>query len=136
VTSQSHPLRAGAAAFALVFVAGFGFGTIRTIIVAPRLGETNAVLLELPAMLAVSWFVVGWAVRRWTVQSVAGALLMGSAALVLLLSAELALAVSLFGERWQDWAANLTRPPASLGFAAQVAFALMPLVRVETRRDH
>jgi hypothetical protein len=134
--SPSHPLRAGVAAFALVFAAGFGLGTIRTIIVAPQLGETNAVLFELPLMLAVSWLVVGWAAHRWHVQSVDDALTMGVMAFALLLSAELALAVMVFGERWQDWAGNLLRLPGVLGLAAQIAFALMPLFRVVSRRDH
>ncbi len=134
--SLSHSLRAGAAAFALVFVAGFGFGTVRTIIVAPLLGETNAVLLELPFMLLVSWVAVGWAVGRWNVRSIRSALMMGAFTFALLLSSEIALAVMVFGQRWQDWATNLLHVPGSLGLAAQIAFALMPFFHILSRRSH
>lgn len=134
--SLSHSLRAGAAAFALVFVAGFGFGTVRTIIVAPLLGETNAVLLELPFMLLVSWVAVGWAVGRWNVRSIRSALMMGAFTFALLLSSEIALAVMVFGQRWQDWATNLWHVPGSPGLAAQIAFALMPFFQTLSRRSH
>jgi hypothetical protein len=42
-------LRYGLEAFAL----GFGLGIFRTLVVAPALGETVAVLIELPVLLSV-----------------------------------------------------------------------------------
>ena len=38
-------------------------GTVRVLVLAPRLRATEAVLLELPVMLAASWVVSGWLIR-------------------------------------------------------------------------
>ena len=48
--------KAGALYAIIVFVIGFILGTIRVLLVAPRLGETTAVIIEAPIMLAASWF--------------------------------------------------------------------------------
>jgi hypothetical protein len=59
----------GAGAFyaLIVFLIGFIFGTIRVLVLAPRLGDTEAVSLEIPIMLAASWFVCRWCVDRFDV---------------------------------------------------------------------
>ena len=49
--------KAGALYAIIVFVIGFMLGTIRVLLVAPRLGETTADIIEAPIMLAASWFV-------------------------------------------------------------------------------
>jgi hypothetical protein len=48
----------------VVFFVGFILGTVRVLLIAPRLGETAAVLLETPVMLVASWFVCRWYVKR------------------------------------------------------------------------
>jgi hypothetical protein len=48
---------AGALYALLVFLIGFILGTIRVLLIAPRLGETIAVLLETPVILGASF---GW----------------------------------------------------------------------------
>ena len=45
-------LRAGVVYFAVVFATGFALGTVRTLWLAPALGERRAELLETPFMLA------------------------------------------------------------------------------------
>jgi hypothetical protein len=55
---------AGAVYALIVFLIGFSFGTIRVLLLAPRLGETAAVILETPVILAASWFVCRWCVDR------------------------------------------------------------------------
>ena len=59
---------AGALYAIIVFLIGFILGTIRVLLVAPRLGETTAVILEAPMMLAASWFVCRWCVDRLDVR--------------------------------------------------------------------
>jgi hypothetical protein len=49
--------KAGALYAIIIFVVGFILGTIRVLLLAPRLGETTAVIIEAPIMLAASWFV-------------------------------------------------------------------------------
>jgi hypothetical protein len=90
---------AGALYAIIVFLIGFIFGTIRVLLLVPRLGETTAVIVEAPIMLAASWFVCRWCVdRRRTVP--AGSL-MGLVAFVVLMSAEVGLGV-VFGRSTAD----------------------------------
>jgi hypothetical protein len=56
--------KAGALYALIVFLIGFILGTIRVLIIVPRLGETAAVLLETPLILAASWFFCRWCVDR------------------------------------------------------------------------
>ena len=42
-------IRSGAVYFAIVFLVGFALGALRTLVMAPRLGDTLAVLLERPS---------------------------------------------------------------------------------------
>lgn len=60
-------VRAGTLYALTVFLIGFIFGTIRVLLVVPRLGETAAVILEAPVMLGASWFVCRWCVGRLVV---------------------------------------------------------------------
>lgn len=50
-------LKAGAIYFVAVFTLGFCLGVLRTLVLVPRLGETLAVLAELPVILAASWLI-------------------------------------------------------------------------------
>jgi hypothetical protein len=112
--------------WAAVFALGFVLGTLRVVWLAPALGESAAVLAELPVMLAASWL---WAQRllaRLPLASAGAALGAGALALALLLGAELALGALAFGQSPAAWLAALTRPPGSIGLAGQLGFALIP----------
>jgi hypothetical protein len=50
-------IEAGALYATMVFLMGFILGTIRVLLLVPRLGETIAVIVEAPIALAASWFV-------------------------------------------------------------------------------
>jgi hypothetical protein len=121
---------ADAAYFLIVFLLGFGLGTIRVLLVAPRLGETMAVLLETPLMLAASWASCGWCLRWFEVAPKADArALTGGVAFALLMAAELAVSVLLVGRSPNGFLGAYRTTPGAIGLAAQVAFGLMPLVR-------
>ncbi len=123
-------VKAGAAYFAIVFAAGFVLGTLRTLFLAPRLGELFAVVLELPVMLAVSWVACGWVLVRFTVPSDTGPRLgMGGVAFGLLMLAELALSVGVFGRSVSEYADALATPHGLIGLGGQVIFGLLPWVR-------
>ena len=47
-------VKAGVLYFALVFGVGFVLGTIRTLLVVPRVGTRKAELMEMPIMLAAT----------------------------------------------------------------------------------
>lgn len=128
-------LRAGIAYFAIVFAIGFILGTIRVLVVIPRLGETAAVLLELPVMLALSWLACDWLVRQLSVAPVAAPrLAMGALAFVLLMLAELGVSTFGFGRTVAEHFGSYYAVAAQLGLAAQVVFALFPVAHAMLRR--
>lgn len=121
---------AGGAYFALVFAAGFVLGTLRALVLVPRVGETVAVTLELPVMLAVSWLACGRVLDRFAVpRSPRHRLVMGGVAFLLLMAAELAVSVLAFGRSPAEHVAGYRSWAAASGLAAQILFAAFPLLR-------
>jgi len=122
-------LRAGAVYFALVFGAGFALGTLRVLLVVPRLGARTAELIEAPFMLAVTFLAARWTLRRlavpprWTRR-----LGMGAVALGLLLAAEFTLVVGLRGLSLREYFATLDPVAGTVYYVLLGVFALMPLV--------
>ena len=116
--------------FALVFAIGFVLGTIRVLITAPAVGEVWATVVELPVMLAASWFVCAWTIRRHQVPPRVGARIgMGLLALLLLLTAETALGVAGFGRTLEMQFSEYLQPGPLLGLLAQMAFAAFPVAQ-------
>lgn len=123
---------AGILYFAGVFALGFLLGVARLLWLAPRLGETGAVLLELPLILAASWWWAGWLVRRLGVPAAPRPRLgMGGLAFALLLAAEFAVGAAA-GRPPAAQVANWGTVAGGLGLAGQVAFALIPLLNIFT----
>jgi hypothetical protein len=130
VDTMPRNVVAGAVYFALVFAAGFALGAGRVVLLEPWMGALAATLTELPLILTIAWLTCGWVVARFRVPSEAGArMLMGTVAFALLMLAEAALSVLLFGRTLSDFLGGLATPQGALGLAGQVAFGLMPVVR-------
>ncbi len=127
-------LVAGAYYFQIVFAIGFGLGTLRALVVAPRVGEASAVLLELPIILAASWYVAGVLVARFRIGK-DQRLVMGFFAFALLMLAEAVLSVVLFGRTISDHLAHYRTFAGAAGLAGQVLFALVPAMRPDHRRS-
>jgi hypothetical protein len=126
---MSSVVKGGAAYFALVFAAGFALGIARVLVLAPRLGALAAVALELPVILAASWIACGWVLRRFSVPTHAGRRLsMGGVAFLLLMAAELTLALA-SGRTPREYLASFATAEGALGLAGQVLFALFPILR-------
>ncbi len=121
-------MKAGFVYFAIVYAAGFALGTLRVLAVAPALGDFAATLVELPIMLAVSWFACGLVLRRLFVPQ-AARLAMAATSLALLLLAELATGVFAFGLTPAGAAARMFATANWLGLAGQLLFAAFPLLR-------
>jgi hypothetical protein len=107
----------------LGFLMGFILGTIRVLLLVPRLGETTAVIIEAPMMLVASWFVC-----RWVRRTVSARSLMGLVAFVVLMSAEVGLG-AVFGRSLVDQLAAFKSPPGAIGLGAQVIFAIFPVIQ-------
>lgn len=128
--SAINRLTAGATYFALVFALGFLLGTLRTLHVpdAPGRSRLVGVAIELPVMLVASWFAGRYVVRRFAVPGARA--LMGGLAFLLLLLAELAVGVVLFHRSAAAHFALYADASYALGLAAQIGFALMPLLQM------
>ncbi len=121
--------KAGALYAIVVLSIGFILGTIRVLLLAPRLGETTAVIIEAPIMLAVSWFVCRWCVDRLDVRrTVAARSLMGLVAFTVLMSGEVGLD-AVFGRSLADQLAAYKSPSGAIGLTAQVIFAMFPVIQ-------
>jgi hypothetical protein len=129
----ARALRAGVVYFLAVFAAGFALGVLRTLFVAPRIGVLAAVAVELPIVLAVAWWVSA-RLQRASSPTLCDAGLMGGTAFVLLMLAEASLSIALFGRTIAEHLALYADADHQLGFAGQVAFALIPTVQVRHRR--
>ena len=130
---MSSSIRAGFFYFAIVFAIGFLLGTIRVLVLVPRMGELVSVLIEFPVILAASWIVCGRLIAglrvpgHWRFR-----LTMGAVAFALLMVAELVLSVSLLGNSPAEHLARYRSLHGALGLAGQILFAAFPLLRLMT----
>jgi hypothetical protein len=121
--------KAGALYAIVVFSIGFTLGTIRVLLLAPRLGETTAVIIEAPIMLAASWPVCRWCLQRLDVRrTVPVRSWMGLVAFLVLMSAEVCMG-AVFGRSLGDQLASYGSPSGAIGLAAQVIFAVFPVIQ-------
>jgi len=127
-------LRAALEYFAIVFAAGFLLGTFRTLLVIPRTGELVATLIEVPIMLVIAWFACRWIMRQFPqIDTVQSALVVGGAALLLLLMAEALLSVALSGFSLSQHLALYRELPVQIGLLGQICFSLFPLISLKLR---
>lgn len=118
-----------------VFAVGFVLGAMRVLLLAPRVGDTAAVVLEAPVMLAVSWKMSRWSASRYGLQTdPGGALLMGAIAFAVLMLAELATAVLFFNRTAAAYVAGFWSVSGAIGLAAQLCFAGFPFVQAGSSR--
>lgn len=129
-------LAAAAAYFLIVFAAGFLLGTLRTWVVAPRLGEICAVIAEIPLMLAIAWLACGWVLGKIHVRSAnLDRIAVGAIALGLLLLAETLVSVALGGATLQEHLRSYAHAAPLIGLAAQLLYACFPLIRTAAARE-
>jgi hypothetical protein len=117
----------GISYFAAVFTFAFLAGTARVLVVAPRLGTTAAVLLEVPVLIAVSWIVARFLLRRRSLTLPQRAT-MGAIAFALTIASEAALSWLMRGQSVTEWAGTLTTDLGLVGLAGQAIFGAMPIL--------
>lgn len=121
---------AGLTYFGVVFAAGFVLGTLRVFVLAPKLGESTAVLVELPIILAVSWLACRWLIARFRVPTMlSDRLVMGGLALAVLLSAEIGVSMLGFGRTLSEHLQQYQQLPPLIGLAGQIVFAMFPVIQ-------
>jgi hypothetical protein len=123
-------VKAGLIYFAIVFVAGFILGIVRTLFLVPIFGDVISVCIELPFMLCFSWAACGWLLRRHVTQSRPASLLaLGLFALGCLLFAEAAISIAFSGLSFSEHIALYRSLPALIGLLGQILFASFPFIR-------
>jgi hypothetical protein len=129
-TTMMRAAWAGLAYFGIVFAAGFGLGALRVLILAPRIGENAAVLVEIPIILAVSWASCDWLIKRMEVPTnLTARLIMGGLAFAVLLVAEVGVSMFGFGRTLSAHLEEYRRLPALIGLSGQVVFASFPIIQ-------
>ena len=129
-------LKAGLAYFTVVFLTGFVLGTLRVLLIAPLMGDTAAVLLETPIILAASWFAARWCIAALSVPNDgASRVLMGGIAFLLLILGEVGVSIFVFARSWEDTLTTLLSPPGIIGLCAQIVFALLPFAQAIVERN-
>lgn len=111
--------------FVIVFAFAFVMGIGRAILVAPRLGETAAVLIEIPILVIASWFVARHLVRD-RILNFPQLLSIGAIAFTLTMVSEALLAGLIRRQDLAQWAATLVTPLGLIGLGGQLIFAIMP----------
>lgn len=117
-------VRAGLLYALALFAIGFALALVRIPILQPRIGETAAVLIELPIMLYAAWRVSRALVQREALPH-NGRVLMGLVYLPVLLLMELLLGLALGGGATAILAGWFAMP-GLLGLGAQALAALFP----------
>ena len=121
-------LKSGALYFALVFGAGFVLGTIRVLLVVPRIGTRTAELIETPVMVLVSFMAARWTIRRLVAQpTTTERIAIGFVALALLVSAEFTFVRWLQGLTISEYLASRDPVAGTAYVIALGLFAVMPL---------
>lgn len=132
----SSALKAGLAYFVIVFGIGFLLGTFRVVALIPVVGERAAVLLELPIMLAISWFSSLWLIARFDVVCrLMPRLIMGGLAFGLLMAGEVGVSMFGLGRTLAEHLASYGNLSTILGLLAQLAFAAFPAIQLAIRRE-
>lgn len=123
----------GALYFALVFVAAFALGAVRTFFVAPALGETAAVAIEAPFFIAAVIFAARFTLRRIAVPRTAIHLFAMSAFGLLLQQAAEMMLVLRAGQTLAQHGAYLSTPAGMIYLALLATFLVMPWLLRKTK---
>jgi hypothetical protein len=128
---MNENIRAGVLYLALVFGTGFVLGVFRVMFVVPRIGERWAELAEMPVMAAAIFFSARYVLRRFPeIRTPGRSLVVGILALVLMVCAELGLAVVLQERTLGEYLAGRDKVSGAVYLAMLVLFALMPRLRL------
>ena len=125
-------LKSGFLYFLGIFALGFVLGTIRTLVLVPRIGALSGVLLEIPVMLTASWFFSIRLITRYSVpKDLKSLLCFGQWGFFLLIITETLFAVYVFGQSWSVYLDGLQTLPGFLGLTAQFIFGIIPVFHKE-----
>jgi hypothetical protein len=125
--------RTAIAYFSTVFAFAFAMGVARTLVIAPRIGATAAVLLEVPILLTASWLIARRLLRDQDL-ALPQRIAVGTIAFVFTMASEVVLSALMRGQSAGEWAATVVAPIGLVGLAGQLGFAAIPaLIGIRSR---
>lgn len=113
--------------FISVFTVAFVAGALRATVVAPLLGATSAVLIEVPVLLLLSWAIARHLLRARRFD-LGERLTMGLMVFAWTMTAEVVLSMAIWGRSARQWVETVGTPLGLVGLAGQIAFAAIPLL--------
>jgi len=135
-TSPSKTIRGGIVYFALVFGTGFLLGSVRVPFIVPRIGQRYAELAEMPLMFAAIFFASRHVLHKYGQKTDSGGLIgIGVIALLLLVGAELLLAVLLAGRGVGEYIASKDKVSGSVYLTMLLVFAAMPWLQARNQNS-
>lgn len=102
-------------------------GVLRTVAVAPFIGQTAAVLLEVPIVIAASWIATRYLLRNVSF-NFRQLMVAGAIAFALTMASEAALAETIRGQNLIEWVTSVLSPLGLVGLVGQLIFAAMPVM--------
>ena len=125
---MSKTLVIGLFAGLTIFAAGFVLGVIRTLWLVPQMPAWQAVLIEGPVILTLTWFILRFWVRRRAISAATSTrLTFGGMAVITLWLCEWVMTMSLMNEDPGFFFRNLMTLPGVIGLAGQLLIIFMPL---------
>jgi len=128
-----NKIRSGLLYFLLVFGTGFILGAFRVPFLVPRIGERWAELSEMPIMAIAIYLSAGFMLKRHPeICHHRQSIIVGLIALVLLICAELGLAVIIQNRTLEEYIGSRDKVSGSVYLVLLLVFALMPRLRLQT----
>jgi len=135
-TSLSKTVHGAIVYFALVFGIGLLLGSVRVPFIVPRIGERYAELAEMPLMFIAIFFASRHVLQKYGQKTGSVGLIgIGIIALLLLVGAELLLAVLLAGRGFGEYIASRDRVSGSVYLAVLLVFAAMPWLQARKQNN-
>jgi hypothetical protein len=126
-----RPLLAGINYGTVLFGVGFVFGVVRTLLVTPSLGRSNAVLVELPFMFLTAWLLSRFLMGAWSVRPCgADRLIVSCASFVVGMGFEFALGVTLQKQTLAQVFALIMSEESRIGLLGQIVVFLFPVIQL------
>ncbi len=113
--------------FAIVFGVGFVLGPVRIFWLEPRFGKTIAAVCEAPFLLIAMGLAAVWVRNRFGLANTRGLIMVGVAALMLIILADTSLGFAMRGIAWADQISYLSTDAGRIYLALLMAFSAMPV---------
>ena len=122
-------VRAGISYFLVTFAAAFLFGTFRQLVLVPAIGVTYAVLIEMPVILSIAYFVARWINEKFNrATTFLQRLAIGVIGFTCLMFSEAGLSSLFRGWTFDKWLGHFATPDGAISLVMFVLFAFIPVL--------